>query len=162
VATERAVVLGGGGVAGIAWETGVLIGLADEGVNVTTADFVVGTSAGATVAAQLGSGLPLDQLFKRQADPALQTPELAPTGMSVTELTDTMVNLVAENEDPAELRRRVGALALTANTVPESARLAVIEARLPMHAWPDRALCLVAVDAHTGEPRIFDRAPVSA
>lgn len=122
--------------AGIAWETGVLTGLADEGVNVITADFVVGTSAGGTVAAQLGSGLPLNQLFERQADPALQIPELVPTGMSVTELTDTMVNLAAEIEDPAELRRRVGALALTASTVPESARLAVIEARLPVLPGP--------------------------
>ncbi|MCU1401649.1 MAG: hypothetical protein JWN62_4758, partial [Acidimicrobiales bacterium] len=30
---SRALVLGGGGVAGIAWETGVLVGLADEGVD---------------------------------------------------------------------------------------------------------------------------------
>lgn len=157
VATDRALVLGGGGVAGVAWEIGVLTGLADEGVDVTTADFVVGTSAGATVAAQLTSGLPLNRLFERQADPALQTHELVPSGMSVAGLMDTMLALRAEIEDPAELRRRVGALALTADTVPESARLAVIEARLPVHAWPDRALSLVAVDAHTGQSRIFTR-----
>jgi NTE family protein len=68
----KALVLGGGGVAGIAWMTGVLAGLADAGQDVTGADLLVGTSAGATVAAQVGSGLPLDALFARQVDPALQ------------------------------------------------------------------------------------------
>ena len=44
-------VLGGGGVAGVAWHTGLLLGLADEGIDLTSADRIVGTSAGATVAA---------------------------------------------------------------------------------------------------------------
>jgi predicted acylesterase/phospholipase RssA len=46
--------------------TGVLAGLADAGQDVTGADLMVGTSAGAAVAAQLGSGLPLDDLFARR------------------------------------------------------------------------------------------------
>lgn len=155
VVAERALVLGGGGVGAIAWETGVLTGLADEGVDVTTADFLVGTSAGATVAAQLSSGLPLSQLFARQADPARQTHELKPTRMSLTELTDTMLALRAEIEDPTQFRRRIGALALAADTVPESERLAVIQARLPVHVWPNRPLSVVAVNAYTGEPCMF-------
>jgi NTE family protein len=68
---DHALVLGGGGVAGIAWITGLLAGLADAGQDVTGADLIIGTSAGATVAAQVGSGLPLDALFARQVDPAL-------------------------------------------------------------------------------------------
>ena len=73
----QALVLGGGGVAGIAWMTGVLAGLADAGQDVTGADLLVGTSAGAAVAAQVGSGLPLDVLFERQVDPALQAREIS-------------------------------------------------------------------------------------
>jgi NTE family protein len=42
----EALVLGGGGVAGIAWITGLLRGLADAGQDVTGADLIVGTSAG--------------------------------------------------------------------------------------------------------------------
>src|SRR6202042_2254406 len=72
----RALVLGGGGVAGIAWITGLLTGLAEAGQDVTGADLIVGTSAGATVAAQVGSGLGLDQLFRRQTEPALQSREI--------------------------------------------------------------------------------------
>jgi predicted acylesterase/phospholipase RssA len=44
---------------------------------VTGADLIIGTSAGASVAAMLGSGLPLADLFARQADPSLQSAELA-------------------------------------------------------------------------------------
>ncbi|SDI39799.1 NTE family protein [Actinokineospora alba] len=146
--------LGGGGVAGIAWETGILTGLADAGVDVTDAELTIGTSAGSTVAAQLGSGLPLEELFRRQADPAAHNRELAPTGAGGAEFLDTLARLMAETADPAELRRRVGALALAADTVPEPVRRAVIANRLPSTAWPDRAL-IVAVDAATGEPRIF-------
>ena len=44
--TRRALVLGAGGEAGIAWEVGLLAGLAGRGVDLTAADLVVGTSAG--------------------------------------------------------------------------------------------------------------------
>ena len=62
--------LAGGGLAGIAWETGILRGIADESPEsakaLLDADVLVGTSAGSTVAAQLSSGLSLDALFHRQ------------------------------------------------------------------------------------------------
>src|SRR5215831_5875655 len=76
MADGHALVLGGGGVAGIAWMTGLLTGLAEAGQDVAGADVVIGTSAGANVAAQLGSGLPLDELYARQVDPARQSREL--------------------------------------------------------------------------------------
>ena len=62
---ERALVLGGGGVAGIAWTTGLLFGLSEQGVDLRDAELIVGTSAGAAVAAQLGSPLSLGELFQR-------------------------------------------------------------------------------------------------
>jgi NTE family protein len=58
-----ALVLAGGGVAGIAWETGFLLGIQDVAPMLASrlvgADMLLGTSAGATVAAQIGSGAPL-------------------------------------------------------------------------------------------------------
>jgi NTE family protein len=157
MANERALVLGGGGLAGIAWETGVLTGLAAHGVDATGADYLVGTSAGSTVAAQLGSGLPLADLFQRQVDPARQNEELAPIGVSVPEVMETWTKLVTEITDPDELARRVGELALNADTVSEPARRAVIAGRLRQHQWPDRKLAIVAVDARSGESRVFDK-----
>jgi predicted acylesterase/phospholipase RssA len=53
---SRALVLSGGGSVGVAWETGVVLGLAERGVDLTAADLVLGTSAGSTVGAQLALG----------------------------------------------------------------------------------------------------------
>src|ERR1022692_2861541 len=47
---EKALVLGGGGVTGIAWEIGILAGLADRGIELTDAGVVIGTSAGFVLA----------------------------------------------------------------------------------------------------------------
>jgi NTE family protein len=156
-AAERALVLGGGGLSGIAWETGVLAGLAAGGADVTTADFLLGTSAGATVAAQVGSGLPVTDLFERQTVPARQSAELSPDLERVIELIESWERLPLEFPDPAELRREIGQRALAAGTVPEAERRAVIAGRLPRHSWPSRKLAVVAVEAHTGEVRMFDQ-----
>ena len=153
----QALVLGGGGVAGIAWHTGVLSGLADAGVDVGGADLIVGTSAGATVAAQFGGGRTVGEWYQRQVDPALQGRELPPAGMPVSELWEVMIRLHQEVPDPAERRRRIGAMALATDTVAEPVRRAVVEGRLMGQDWPDRPIALVAVEADTGQRCVFER-----
>jgi len=66
---RRALVLGGGGVTGIAWEVGVLAGLRAAGLDLASADAVIGTSAGAFVGAALASGHDLEQLVVAQSVP---------------------------------------------------------------------------------------------
>jgi NTE family protein len=68
-------------------------------------------------------------------------------------MTDAMVGA----RDADDARSRMGAMALAANTVTEAQRRAVIAARLPVDAWPSRRLAVVAVDAHSGESRVFDQ-----
>ncbi len=51
-----AVVLGGGGAVGVGWQTGLLLGLHEAGVDLAGAEAIVGTSAGALVGALLASG----------------------------------------------------------------------------------------------------------
>ena len=64
MAHNVALVLGGGGAAGNAWLIGIIAGLAEAGVDLTeAADLVIGTSAGATAAAQVRSGIPPAELL---------------------------------------------------------------------------------------------------
>jgi NTE family protein len=153
----RALVLGGGGLAGIAWHTGVLAGLADGGLDVTDADLMVGTSAGSTVAAQVACGMTLDECMARQVDPERQNHELQPGGMGVTQLWEAMAQIMEEESDAAERRRRIGAMALAADTVSEPVRRAVVAGRLPTDEWPERPMVTVAADALSGDRQVFDR-----
>ena len=157
MANERALVLGGGGVAGIAWMTGLLAGLADAGQDVTAADLVIGTSAGANVAAQLGSGLPLEELFARQVDPALQSRELMAV-VNWEKFAADVEPYLDGTSTPAERLRQFGRFALDADTPPEPDRIAVIESRLPSREWPLTPVRLTAVDCVSGELAVFDAA----
>ncbi|GAA1657799.1 patatin-like phospholipase family protein [Actinoplanes couchii] len=158
---RTALVLAGGGVAGIAWELGVLRGLADAdpglAARIIAADLVVGTSAGSAVAAQITSGTPLDDLY--QAQLAAETAEIEPAGDLMVMLSG-LTRAVADGGAPDELRRRIGALAAAADTVDPAARLASITARLPRDSWPtspEQKLVLTAVDIDSGEGVVFHR-----
>ncbi|WP_415971391.1 patatin-like phospholipase family protein [Rhodococcus sp. 077-4] len=155
--TRRALVLGGGGVAGIAWQTGVLLGLAETGADVTDAEMLLGTSAGSSVAAQISSGVPLAEFYERQADESKQDDE--PHADATIDELVTMLARAAQNSDGSALdtRRRIGTQALAASTITERERRAIVGRRLPTHSWPDRDLRIVTVDAVTGRHRVLDR-----
>jgi NTE family protein len=160
VTLKTALVLAGGGLAGIAWETGILRGVADVSPDTAQtlldSDVLLGTSAGSAVAAQLGSGLGLDALFERQIDAA--TREIDP-GVDIEDITGLFVTAMMEpNTTPAEKLRRIGAIARSTDTVAERLRRDVIAHRLPSHDWPDRDLRITAIDTCTGELVVFDRA----
>jgi NTE family protein len=155
---RTALVLGGGGITGIAWETGLMAGLAERGVDLSGADLVVGTSAGSVVGTQLTSGAELEAMYARQLEP--------PTGEQVARMTRSMLAqyawaLLRSRGRDVEFRRRVGTLALAAEkaglTPSEQERIDVIGGRLVRSEWPERALVVTAVDAVTGEFRTFDR-----
>jgi NTE family protein len=155
---RTALVLGGGGITGIAWEIGLLAGLAEAGSDLSGADLVVGTSAGSVVGAQLACGAGLDAMYGRQLEPV--TGEKAARLNRATVAHFGWAMLRSRGRD-VEFRRRIGALALAAETAgltpPEQERLDVIGARLVSTQWPERALVVTAVDAETGEFRTFDR-----
>jgi NTE family protein len=154
--TTHALVLGGGGVVGIAWETGLLVGLAEAGIDVRNADLFVGTSAGANVSAQMTSGLTLEELFQRQVDPALQAQELAPQPDFEKMLAD-FTRAFQEGGSGAEIMQRIGALALAVPAPSEAQRREVIVSRLPVQSWPQSRVEIVAVDAFSGERTVFTR-----
>ncbi len=154
---RRGLVLGAGGHAAIAWETGIVAGAADRGVDLAGADVFVGTSAGAVVAAQISNGVHAADLADRYANPAGQTAESAPA----FDLQQWRVEFVRAKEGaktPAEFLQRIGSMAVSATTISESDRRAVVERRLPVHTWPSCVVRIVAVDVETGERTVFDAA----
>src|SRR5262245_55665987 len=152
--SEKALILGGGGVTGVAWELGMLAGLAAQGVDLTDADLVVGTSAGSVVGVDVRSGHSLAELYDKQLIP--------PAGEIAASVRPGLLAryLLAATftRDPVRAGKRFGALALRAKTMPEADRRKVIESRLPVSEWPARPLKITAVQADTGEFAVFDAA----
>jgi NTE family protein len=155
---RTALVLGGGGITGIGWEVGLIAGLADAGVDLTSADFVVGTSAGSVVGAQITCGADLEAMYSRQLVPPVDEPVAR---MTRANLARYGWALLRSRGRGIAFRRRVGALALAAEkaglTPSQQERLDVIGSRLVSTEWPDRPLMITAVDAETGEFEPFDR-----
>lgn len=144
--------LGGGGVTGVAWEVGMLTGLAERGVLLSGADLVIGTSAGSVVGVDLRSGVSLAEIYQRQLAP--------PDGEVKAKLGFGLllkwILAMTFTRDPIAARKKIGAMALRARTESETSRRAVFETRLPVREWPAAGLQITAVDAVSGEFTTFD------
>src|SRR5262249_26572275 len=159
-----ALVLGGGGAAGQAWQIGVIAGLAEASLDMTeAADLVVGTSSGSTTAAWVRSGIPAAELLasvlSEPVRPVGQSREL-PLSLPMATVFERMRAIGAAATSAADLRRAMGAFGLESDSIlgpGAGQRRAMVAARLPRHEWPDRPMIVVAVDAHTGELAAFDR-----
>ena len=145
-----AVVLGAGGITGEAFHRGVLRALSDHsGFDARTADLLVGTSAGALVAAALRvPGEPMSHDF--------QAPEAAPDERRRGVLPDPGPLL-------SGLRRgKVPPLGVTlAALLPAGRRQTdwIVQGLRARHGdrWPRRPLWLVAVHRRTGRRVVFGR-----
>lgn len=151
--TRTALVLGGGGITGIAWMLGILKGLRDSGVDLTAADTVIGTSAGSVVGAQVTSGHDLDTLYAGQLEPA--DSEIG-ASFGVRELATLALPSLLPGA-PRTRRRRIGAAAIKAHPDGAEKRIDVIRSRIHVDQWPDRDLRVTAVDAKTGRFTVWDK-----
>src|SRR4051794_31230170 len=166
-AGERALVLGGGGSTGNAWLIGVIAGLFDAGLDMTEADLIIGTSAGSTAAAQITSASPAQLVAEiLSAAPRQRTGPVGSDGGRgrLGQVADHMrrtSEIIAAAEDPADMRRKLGAAALEMDAASDGSWQtqwrATVAARLPSQDWPERTVFITAVDAQTGEPVVFDR-----
>lgn len=161
---RRALVLGGGGSAGNAWLIGIIAGLVDAGVDTTDADLIIGTSAGATAAAQITGASVAQLLAAIVTPPASQQAGPGGHGAGTTPAVDALQitnRIISEATDPAGMRLGIGAAALELDAGTDGSaqarRRAIVAARLPRQDWPDRRILITAVDAVTGVPIVFDR-----
>ncbi|MDE3096026.1 MAG: patatin-like phospholipase family protein [Chloroflexota bacterium] len=154
---KRAVVLGGGGPVGVAWELGVLAALAESGIDARAADLMVGTSAGSVVGAQVGHGRdPSALLAERRAAPAQPSGEGAPSAVPA-DAAGVFALWVSATEMTQAHAAQIGALALQARTMPEEQWVASFAAN-GWPGWPEQHLVLTAVECESGAFRAIDRA----
>ncbi|MBI1361341.1 MAG: patatin-like phospholipase family protein [Alphaproteobacteria bacterium] len=157
---DRAVVLGGGGPVGIAWETGVAAGLALEGVKLADADFILGTSAGSFVGAQLAGGRDPQQLAAQQIELGRNPPARpagAPTSApDLTPLMSFIARFPPDGEPSPELRAEIGQFALSSQAMfTEDQFIAVLsDAASKDGSWPEKFACS-AVDVETGDFKLW-------
>ncbi len=164
---QQALVLAGGGAAGNAWELGLIAGLNEAGVDLTRADLIIGTSAGATVAAQITSGTRPADLY---AAILTEVPQPAAghagsarggaAGVSGPSYLEWSNGIIGSAADASDMRRRMGSAALDKDAADGSSQTRwrdIVASRLPSPHWPQQAVLIAAVDARTGEPVAFDR-----
>ena len=153
-APTRALVLGGGGVTGIAWEVGVLAGLLEAGVALGEANTIIGTSAGAFVGAALASGYNMNQLFAAQSEPS--DAEI-PVAASEQTMVAWYHAFAIGGSDPQRVGAAMGAIAReNPEPVPVALRQRVVEALLVTREWSPK-LQVTAIDAESGQLHVFDQ-----
>lgn len=156
----RALVLSGGGPLAVAWECGLMAGLAEAGVGAIEADFILGTSAGAIVGAQLADGREPGAMVAAILDEARG---IAPPGAqpfdpaAVAKLPELFALAQSRPDDAAAARAEVGAYALAQPTESEEASAARFASLIGIHEWPDRALGCAVVDAVDGSAHVLTR-----
>ena len=171
--TRKALVLGGGGPVGIAWESGLLAGFAEAGVDLSDADFILGTSAGSFVGAQLAMGArpaslaapflamgetPQEAKTEAKAAPSRDPARPAP---DLTVLMRKMAEAASGVRPAQEVRAEIGAWALEQSPMSEDAFIQSFGrflAELPADAWPAKGYACTAVDAEDGAFRLWDKA----
>ncbi|HEX3514228.1 MAG TPA: patatin-like phospholipase family protein, partial [Trebonia sp.] len=150
----RALVLGGGGAVGVAWQTGLLTGLHDTGVDLAGADVILGTSAGAFVGALLSSG----------RDVTDAPTSLAGLGQSIdaddmAAGNDAFLSVMRRarfDTDPRPALRAIGRAAQEASRLAEDVYLGLF-GTLKGTPWPAGFRC-TAIDADTGSLILWDQA----
>ncbi len=152
-----ALVLGGGGTVGVAWEVGVLAALADAGVQPSGAKVIVGSSAGSLVGTHIRQGRSIERLATEQREPISDgTGRPATTDLSgVMEVFTVMSE--AKERTPAVFQE-VGRIAMAAHTPPEADWIGRFEKMIDSSDWPKDDLWLTAVDCNTGTRRAWTKA----
>lgn len=150
----KAVVLGGGGVTGIAWEIGIITALLQEGIDLSDANVIIGTSAGSFVGTALASGYDMNKLYDSQFIPNESEVNVSVSSEVMKLWTEAFIY---GKDDKKKIGKMFGDIAKKySSKISKEERLAVVESRLTTTIWPSK-LKVTAVDAETGDLHVFDK-----
>lgn len=160
--------LGGGGLAGIAYLTGLIAALRARGVHLEEADLILGTSAGAMVGTQVAAEVSFERLYRTLAArrSPLRAALVAAFGLMPTPdpaaIRAMLDDWAARNLAPstAESRRLVAAQAATGDgpRMRERVWVAMVGAYLRRRRWPAQNLAIAVVGTADGEARLLRQA----
>jgi NTE family protein len=157
----RALVLSGGGPLAVAWEHGLIAGLARRGIKLAQADYILGTSAGAIVGAPLAAGLDPELLaqktFAERGAAELHMAARPLFSEGVAKLPEIFAKAHGGAGEQSARLAEIGGYALAAPTDGEDFHLECIAGEVPVAAWPQRAFGCAVVDAVNGQYRVLDR-----
>jgi len=148
---SRALVLGAGGPAGRAWQSGLIAGLIEREIDLEDASLIIGTSAGAIVGAQLALGL-------KFAAPSKLDLAGQPASASLSDVSGLLAAMAraVRSPEPEIARAKIGAFAIEAQTISEEDSIArTAFAQIRGHSWPTRFRA-TAVNARTGKLQVWD------
>lgn len=165
---NKALVLGGGGPVGIAWESGLISGLAQAGVDLAAAEHIIGTSAGSFVGALLALGHAPDVLAAPYAKLTV-TPGAVDKRTGLIKATPEDLAFLAQKMGEAAMGERPGqqvrmelaTFAVQAQTITEQQFIETFGAflrALPEDVWPEHSYACTAVDTTNGDFVVWDRA----
>jgi NTE family protein len=153
--TRLGLALGGGGVVGVAWEVGVVAGLADAlGWDPAGVHVMVGTSAGSIVGTQLLRGRTVDELVAGQKGRAPGDVPMPPE-LDLAALGEIFGTWTAADEMTPAIARSIGQRAATAATVAEDVYLGSLGSTLAGGNWPAGDLRVTGVSVETGERAVW-------
>lgn len=153
---RTALVLGGGGPVGISWLTGLSSGLRDAGIDLSSADRIIGTSAGAVVGAVLAG----DGDLRRLLIPLPPNP--IPVPREFGPLLEIARLLRTRGPEREQAIRRAAELAISTATGDQDAHISRIGSLIGFADWPDHDLVVTSVDLTTGELRPWTRDGVAS
>jgi NTE family protein len=173
---KRGLVLGGGGLVGMAYHAGVFKALQEHGLDVSDADVIVGTSAGSVIASYLASGWDMADFYAyaqgrhpdAESDPEEQRREI---GRIFTPLSRTRAervrrglgSLFAAAASRGYLRPVLGGGRIPASVLRHafpSGLYSTTESRIRFsddlpQQWPRTGLYIGTVDLYTGQRVAF-------
>jgi NTE family protein len=131
--------LGGGGSVGIAWENGVLAGLIDAiGFEPARSTVIVGTSAGASVGADMALGKDPHAALALDGDPTNPRRALPPPNLENGAFAEIIALMLGPAAGKPETVARVAELAQGADTVlSEDQFVAMFRKTVGTDEWPD-------------------------
>lgn len=165
---ERGMALGGGGTPLIAWYAGYFHALKKNGVDLSNADVIVGTSAGSIFGAMLSSG----HLWRIVAEMDFfnDFPKIFADLVPAVQFNNSQKRAMASaltvtDASPASIQR-IGKAAMAArNPDGESKYYKVMGKILTSNAWPSPRMHTTTIDCYTGQRLVVSEAsgvPINA